>query len=130
MTALVFPAPGVHSVVGGSGAIDRDAAALAIRELLRALGHNPDGEHLADTPRGVADAYAELLTPQAFNPTTFANEEHYDELVLARDRLTHDDLRAARLAARERRSARRVLLPHRRTQVRALSADPPTQVNR
>ena len=29
-------------------------------------------------------AYAELLTPKPFDPTTFPNEEGYDELVLAR----------------------------------------------
>ena len=32
----------------------------------------------------MVDAYAELLTPQPFRPTTFANEEGYDELVLVR----------------------------------------------
>jgi GTP cyclohydrolase I len=29
--------------------------------------------------------YEELLTPQSFNPTTFANDAAYDEMVLARD---------------------------------------------
>ena len=33
----------------------------------------------------MASAYAELLTPRAFDLTTFANDEGYDELVLARD---------------------------------------------
>jgi GTP cyclohydrolase I len=33
----------------------------------------------------VAQAYEELLTPTPFNPTTFANDEGYDELVVARD---------------------------------------------
>ena len=42
-------------------------------------------EHLRDTPRRVAAACAELLTPRPFNLTTFANDEDYDELVLARD---------------------------------------------
>ena len=41
--------------------------------------------HNVDTPRRVAAAYAELLTPRAFNPTTFPNHEGYDELVLVRD---------------------------------------------
>ena len=39
---------------------------------------------LRDTPRRVAEAYAELLTPPRFTATTFANEDGYDELVLAR----------------------------------------------
>jgi GTP cyclohydrolase I len=40
---------------------------------------------LARTPRRVAAAYSELLTPDDFELTTFANEEGYDQLVLARD---------------------------------------------
>jgi GTP cyclohydrolase I len=32
----------------------------------------------------MAQAYAELLTPRAFKVTSFPNDEHYDELVLAR----------------------------------------------
>src|SRR5215471_3870944 len=66
-------------------AIDAPAAQRAVRDLLRALGRNPADEHLADTPRRVADAYAELLTPRPFRLTTFPNDEGYDELVVARD---------------------------------------------
>jgi GTP cyclohydrolase I len=32
----------------------------------------------------LADAYAELLTPQPFQATTFPNDDGYDELVVAR----------------------------------------------
>ena len=53
--------------------------------LLHALGRDPASPHLADTPRRVADAYAELLTGRPFDLTTFPNDEGYDELVLARD---------------------------------------------
>jgi GTP cyclohydrolase IA len=38
-----------------------------------------------DTPRRMAGALAELLTPQPFHATTFPNDEGYDELVVARD---------------------------------------------
>jgi GTP cyclohydrolase I len=55
------------------GRVDREAAEAAARDLL------------AGTPRRVAAAYAELLTPVPFTPTTFANDEGYDELVVARD---------------------------------------------
>lgn len=72
-------------VVRDDAAIDLDAAARAVTDLLVALGHDPATEHLADTPRRVAHAYAELLTPRSFNLTTFPNDEGYDELVLARD---------------------------------------------
>jgi GTP cyclohydrolase IA len=65
--------------------VDLDAAARAVSDLLVALGHDPASEHLADTPRRVARAYAELLTPRPFDLTTFSNDEGYDELVLARD---------------------------------------------
>jgi GTP cyclohydrolase I len=40
---------------------------------------------LRDTPRRIADAYGQLLTPEPFAPTTFPNEELYDELVVVRD---------------------------------------------
>lgn len=65
--------------------IDLDAATGAVADLLTALGHDPATEHLVDTPRRVAHAYAELLTPRPFDLTTFPNDEGYDELVLARD---------------------------------------------
>jgi GTP cyclohydrolase I len=65
--------------------IDLGAAQLAVRALLSALGQDPDSEHLLETPRRVAGAYAELLTPQAFDLTTFPNDEGYEELVVARD---------------------------------------------
>jgi GTP cyclohydrolase I len=37
----------------------------------------------------VADSFAELLTPPSFRLTTFANDEGYNELVLARDIPVH-----------------------------------------
>ena len=76
--------PLLHLVRGGA-AIDLAAAERAVADLLVALGQDPGGEHLRDTPRRVAAAYAELLTPRPFNLTTFPNHEGYDELVLARD---------------------------------------------
>ena len=63
--------------------IDHAALRAAARDLLLALGADPDGGDLEDTPRRVADAYAELLTPQPFRATTFPNEG-YDELIVAR----------------------------------------------
>ncbi|MGH3738737.1 MAG: GTP cyclohydrolase I FolE [Micromonosporaceae bacterium] len=65
--------------------LDLPAAERAVADLLTALGRDPSSAHLADTPRRVAQAYAELLTPREFNLTTFPNDEGYDELVLARD---------------------------------------------
>ncbi len=68
-----------------TGLVDQPAAARAVRDLLVALGQDPDGEALRDTPRRVAAAYAELLEPRTFGLTTFPNDEGYDELVVARD---------------------------------------------
>jgi GTP cyclohydrolase I len=66
------------------GRVDLEAAEVATRDLLAALGADPEDEDLAGTPRRVAAAYAELLTPVPFTPTTFPNDEGYDELVVAR----------------------------------------------
>jgi GTP cyclohydrolase IA len=57
----------------------------AARELLLALGADLEDEGLRDTPRRMASAYLELLTPEPFNVTTFPNDEGYDELVVVRD---------------------------------------------
>jgi GTP cyclohydrolase I len=65
--------------------VDLPAAEVAVTALLRALGKDPADEHLAGTPRRVADAYAEMLSPRQFDLTTFPNDEGYNELVLATD---------------------------------------------
>jgi GTP cyclohydrolase IA len=64
--------------------IDHAAVQRAARDLLQALGADVDSEPLQDTPRRVADAYAELLTPQPFRATTFPNDDGYDGLIVAR----------------------------------------------
>ena len=64
--------------------IDREAAERAAADLLVALGADLEGEGLRETPRRMAAAYAEMLTPHPFSPTTFPNDEGYDELVLVR----------------------------------------------
>jgi GTP cyclohydrolase IA len=72
-------------IVAGRAEIDLPAAERAVADLLTALGRDPDSVHLADTPRRVAKAYEEMLTPREFELTTFPNDEGYDELVLAKD---------------------------------------------
>jgi GTP cyclohydrolase IA len=64
--------------------VDLVGAEQAARALLTALGCAVDGEAMAETPRRMVSAYAELLAPRSFDLTTFPNDEHYDELVLAR----------------------------------------------
>jgi GTP cyclohydrolase I len=63
---------------------DLAAAEEAAAAFLAALGVDLGSGSLADTPARMARAYAELLTPRDFHLTTFANDEGYDELVLAR----------------------------------------------
>jgi GTP cyclohydrolase IA len=64
--------------------IDHDAVQRAARDLLRALGADVDADALEETPRRIADAYAELLTARPFRATTFPNDEGYDEVIVAR----------------------------------------------
>jgi GTP cyclohydrolase IA len=76
--ALLSPAPGV----------DQERAAAAVRELLIAVGEDPDRPGLRDTPGRVARAYAETFAglwqdPSEILATTF--DEDHDELVLVKD---------------------------------------------
>lgn len=71
-------------VVPEPATADLDAAAHAAEAFLAALGMDLTAEGLAQTPRRMAAAYAEMLAPRPFELTTFPNDEGYDELVLAR----------------------------------------------
>jgi len=62
-----------------------DRATDAAAEMLRALGLPIDDVDMAETPRRLVQAYAELLSPEPFEMTTFPNSEGYDEMVLVRD---------------------------------------------
>ena len=72
----------------GPGRVDEERAAAAVRELLLAVGEDPDRPGLRDTPGRVARAYAEIFGGLGQDPveilsTTF--DENHDELVLVRD---------------------------------------------
>ncbi|MCU1570240.1 MAG: cyclohydrolase [Naasia sp.] len=95
MQALPTPAssPAVHdhaplSVHQGGGVLrpspqDRtDPAEHAVAALLDALGRDHSDPHLVDTPRRVAEALREMLTPRPTRWTTFPNEDSYADLVL------------------------------------------------
>ena len=69
-------------------AVDVARAEAAVRELLLAIGENPDRDGLQDTPARVARSYAEIFGGLDVNPedvlqTTF--DEKHDELVLVKD---------------------------------------------
>ena len=69
-------------------AVDLDRIAAAVREILIAVGEDPDREGLRNTPQRVARAYAELFAglrvdAERVLQTTF--EAGHQELVLVRD---------------------------------------------
>ncbi len=71
-----------------TGRMDLPRAAAAVRELLCAIGEDPDREGLKATPDRVARAYAEIfgglhVDPDDVLQTTF--DEHHSELVLVKD---------------------------------------------
>ena len=68
--------------------IDLERAEMAVRNLLMALGEDPDREGLADTPRRVAKMYRELFAGISADPALHLKRvfhEQYDEVVLLRD---------------------------------------------
>ena len=68
--------------------IDHDRAAAAVRELLLAVGEDPDREGLRDTPDRVARAYAEIFAGLHVDPREVLSktfEEDHRELVLVKD---------------------------------------------
>ncbi|MFD7747037.1 GTP cyclohydrolase I FolE [Streptomyces sp. NPDC059698] len=73
---------------GPIGAFDEKRAEAAVRELLIAVGENPDREGLRETPARVARAYQEILAglrqePEDVLTTTF--DLGHDEMVLVKD---------------------------------------------
>jgi GTP cyclohydrolase IA len=83
-SALALAEPPAADAEAEACHIDHGAVERAARDLLRALGADVDAEGLEETPRRVAQAYAELLTPKPFRATSFPNDERYDELIVAR----------------------------------------------
>jgi GTP cyclohydrolase I len=65
--------------------VDLAGAERAVRDLLVALGRDLADPDLRETPRRVAAAFGELLTPEPVALTTFPNDAGYDELVVVRE---------------------------------------------
>jgi GTP cyclohydrolase I len=71
-----------------SGAVDFPRLERAVREILLAVGENPDREGLRETPARVARLYAELFAGLRKDPRRHLRKffaEKYDEVVLVRD---------------------------------------------
>ena len=70
------------------GAVDLPRIERAVREILLAVGEDPDREGLQKTPSRVARSYAELMSGLRVDPTDHLKtvfHERYDEIVLLRD---------------------------------------------
>ena len=69
-------------------AVDRPRIETAVREILLAVGEDPEREGLRDTPARVARMYAELFAGLGQDPRDVLQKtftQKYDEMVLERD---------------------------------------------
>jgi len=72
----------------GRPEIDHARAEAAVRELLLAIGEDPDREGLRETPARVARAYAEIFQGLYADPDEVLDrtfDEHHQELILVKD---------------------------------------------
>jgi GTP cyclohydrolase I len=85
---------GKHRLPGSSAAphenrpVDLETIEYAVRQILRAVGEDPDRPGLVDTPRRVARMYREMFAGLQRDPARHLHvtfPEDYDELVLVRD---------------------------------------------
>ena len=69
--------------------IDQGRIEKAVREIIEALGEDPEREGLLDTPQRVAAFYAEVFDGLHRDPgdvvDAFFGEEHYQEIVMVRE---------------------------------------------
>jgi GTP cyclohydrolase I len=73
---------------GPAPAIDQARIEKAVREILHAIGEDPDRDGLLDTPARVARMYAEIFAGLHEDPTEHLHvtfEAGHDEMVLVRD---------------------------------------------
>jgi GTP cyclohydrolase IA len=71
-----------------SGPVDHERIAAAVREILLAVGEDPEREGLAETPQRVARMYEEMFGGLRKDPSTVLRKtftEKYDEMVLVKD---------------------------------------------
>jgi GTP cyclohydrolase I len=69
--------------------MDKEKIERAVRDILEAIGENPDREGLKDTPARIARMYEEIFSGISENPKDhlkiYFQEEKYEELVLVKD---------------------------------------------
>jgi GTP cyclohydrolase IA len=75
------PTPRIHT-------FDHERAEAAIRELLHAIGEDPERDGLRDTPARVARAYREMFAGLYTDPESVLNtmfDEDHDEMVIVKE---------------------------------------------
>lgn len=78
----------MSTTLESTGQVDLERIAAAVREILAAVGEDPDREGLLDTPMRVARMYAEVFSGLHEDPRTHLRTfftEDYDEFVVLRD---------------------------------------------
>lgn len=68
--------------------MDREKIMAAVRQILEAVGEDPEREGLVDTPRRLADMYEEVFAGLTIDPAQYLSvgfEEHHKEMVVLRD---------------------------------------------
>lgn len=69
--------------------MDKERIEKAVREILYAIGEDPDREGLVDTPKRMARMYEEIFAGLSEDPKkhleVYFQEEKYEELVLVKD---------------------------------------------
>ncbi|ORA07746.1 GTP cyclohydrolase I FolE [Mycobacterium arosiense ATCC BAA-1401 = DSM 45069] len=79
---------GPNTAMPATGAFDQERAEAAVRELLHAIGEDPDRDGLRETPARVARAYREMFAGLYTDPDSVLNtmfDEDHDELVLVKE---------------------------------------------
>jgi GTP cyclohydrolase IA len=74
--------------IRAAGTIDRDRIAAAVTEILEAIGEDPQRDGLRETPRRLANMYAELFEGLYLDPVDEIDvvfDVGHDEMIMVRD---------------------------------------------
>ena len=76
------------AIPAGQRAFDSERISAAVRDILEAVGEDPEREGLRETPRRVAEMYGELFAGLAIDPREFLQvgfEERHEQMVVLKD---------------------------------------------
>jgi GTP cyclohydrolase I len=79
---------GLHAVRPDTHGVDKTRVERAVREILLAIGEDPDRDGLVRTPTRIAEMYAEVFSGLHDDPSrhvTVTFEAEHDEMVMVRD---------------------------------------------